>query len=68
MTAIKYAVHYEVYIDDELAETIKELAKTEDSAALVRKIMDRTGFSLHMSNCIRKVLVQGTNEFNMKIA
>lgn len=68
MPMIDYTVNYTVYVDDELVNTVQTLnANDAAPSEIVRKIMDKTGYSLHTANCLRKVLTQNINEFTMKI-
>ena len=65
---IEYTVHYTVEIDKDIATAVEKMDKTGTMQSTICKyIMDRTGYSLHTANCIRKVILQGTADFKMDI-
>lgn len=68
MAQINYTVSYQVYLDNDTVEEIHRLNSNDASPSEICKvIMNKTGYSLHTANCIRKVLTQNTYEFDMKI-
>jgi hypothetical protein len=66
MAQLAYTVNYTIFVDDTLVNEVQQMAKADFRASeICRKIMDKTGYSLHTANCIRKVLTQGTSEFDI---
>lgn len=65
---IEYTVTYTVIVSDEIAEKAKKIAEDKGPSACIKYLRDMYPmYDLATCNSIRKVLTQGTNEFELHI-
>lgn len=65
MAKIEFTIAYTVEVDDELIETVKTMHRIGVRiSTIVAHIKSVTNLGLLEANSIRKVILEGTNEFD----